>query len=1113
VNSFQWSVSSEGLVISLVSRSKSFLKSTQKLLPIEEWESGGNTSVLIGLAALTETIQDLEDMSATSVLLSHSQVAGLTEQQAQALNLPLSVPYQLRVWSEGRVLDNSIQLQSEFLDMARPIFVDNRIGSILTVGRSQYRIPSPLYELCGIVRDFPETSDGKLEAIGKASELLDLETEGVASDNLLANVKLRHVAAFSASVTGDLGDPELNPVLFSKHLLDTVEDSEELYDEAQQILSPSQCASFAAEFKKTGSAKRTYLLDNGEYLYIDPSIRVAMEGFRKVCRADKDTRRAFIKAPTAVLSQFIDGQDSVDDLVSIAFIETSQFSERVTAINEWRAPDLPFLVTESNEWGTDVLIFGQVGSSHSVMIPKELLKDAVDTIGAALLAGQSQVSFNGASIPVTQGLHDEMTSYLPVKPDPKPPEPEGPEDEPPVKQGPYVVQTLDNFQSINFEKKKAPPAQPLFYGMPRSLAPKTRLLKHQEVGVKWLINAYNQGMPGVLIADDMGLGKTLQALVLLALYRDQVPQSSRKPSLIIAPSGLLKNWLKEVDTHLGNKGLGNILEAHGSGLRGLKAIGVTGRDIDKGVSVLDSARLAQADVILTTYESLRDYQISFAQVSFGFIIFDEIQKVKNPTSLISKSAATVNGKFCIGLSGTPVENSLADLWTILDVLAPGLLNFSLRDFLKLFSGDPEQQDSKLALERLQSQLVDTVDGNVPLILRRMKDEVFKDVGPNGKPMPRKIIVPSGQTSQIMPSHQASSYSRCSNQVQSKQISMLEALHSFRNISRSPSNPDSWVSNSREAISESARLSVAFKILDEIHSRAEKVLVFVESRAVQPQLAIIMKERFGMKRTPLIVNGAISGQARQTAVDEFQAGGVGFDAMIISPKAGGVGLTLTAANHVLHLERWWNPAVEDQCNDRAYRIGQEKDVTIYTPVARHPELGEKSYDLVLDGILSRKRLLARSLFVPTELKADDFGDIFNPGSTERTFRPISLEESYVIETGEGFEDYVATALNDSGFKIYKTPHSHDGGCDLIAEINGSTLLCQVKQVRSPKVLNNGVEQVIDAKPRFERSNGMVLVTNALSITRAQQELARQAGVIVICGDAIGSFGSSLLSALR
>ena len=145
MNSFQWSVSSDGLIISLVSVEKSFLKSTNKLLPVEEWESGGDTSVLIGLAALTETIQDLEDMSATSVLLPHTQVAGLNEQQAQALNLPLSVPYQLRVWSEGRVLDNSIQLQSEFLDMARPIYVDNRIGSILMVGHSQYRIPSPLF--------------------------------------------------------------------------------------------------------------------------------------------------------------------------------------------------------------------------------------------------------------------------------------------------------------------------------------------------------------------------------------------------------------------------------------------------------------------------------------------------------------------------------------------------------------------------------------------------------------------------------------------------------------------------------------------------------------------------------------------------------------------------------------------------------------------------------------------------------------------------------------------------------------------------------------------------------------------------------------------------------
>jgi hypothetical protein len=443
---------------------------------------------------------------------------------------------------------------------------------------------------------------------------------------------------------------------------------------------------------------------------------------------------------------------------------------------------------------------------------------------------------------------------------------------------------------------------------------------------------------------------------------------------------------------------------------------------------------------------------------------------------------------------------------------PGLLNFSLRDFLKLFAGDPEDEEAKQALERLQAQLLETVDGNTPIILRRMKDMVFKDVGPNGLPMPKKLIVPAEDTSQVMPQAQATSYSHCSNQVQSRQITMLEALHGFRNISRSPSNPDSWIAKPEEAIAESARLSQAFKILDSIHSKKEKVLVFIETRAVQPTVATIMKERYGMRKMPLIVNGAINGESRQKAVDEFQAGRDGFDAMIISPKAGGVGLTLTAANHVVHLERWWNPAVEDQCNDRAYRIGQDKDVTIYTPVAMHPEIGDSSYDLVLDRILTRKRLLARSLFVPTELSADDFDEMLNPSSSEKVFRPISLEESYLIETGEGFEDYVASALHDSGFKIQKTPRSHDGVCDLIAKLGHTTILCQVKQVRSAKKLNRGVEEIIQAKSRFSDFSHTLLITNAMSLTSSQTNLARREGVITICGDCIDSFGSILLSHL-
>ncbi len=138
--------------------------------------------------------------------------------------------------------------------------------------------------------------------------------------------------------------------------------------------------------------------------------------------------------------------------------------------------------------------------------------------------------------------------------------------------------------------------------------------------------------------------------------------------------------------------------------------------------------------------------------------------------------------------------------------------------------------------------------------------------------------------------------------------------------------------------------------------------------MQAQMANAMSTMFGMER-PLIINGDTPGHRRQDMVDDFQARRRGFDAMILSPKAAGVGLTITAANHVIHLSRWWNPAVEDQCNDRVYRIGQERPVTIHVPMAVHPALGDKTFDVTLDRLLDGKRRMSRNLLMPPVSDSD------------------------------------------------------------------------------------------------------------------------------------------------
>ena len=189
-------------------------------------------------------------------------------------------------------------------------------------------------------------------------------------------------------------------------------------------------------------------------------------------------------------------------------------------------------------------------------------------------------------------------------------------------------------------------------------------------------------------------------------------------------------------------------------------------------------------------------------------------------------------------------------------------------------------------------------------------------------------------------------------------------------------------NIRDFVSASARLIGLQRILNQIQKlgtrgEGEKALLFVNSRRMQTWLRVYLAEAYGLPDVALI-NGATPGVQRQAAVDRFQSSPPGFGLMLLSPKAAGVGLTITAANHVIHLERWWNPAVEDQCTDRAYRIGQKRPVTIWLPQAIHPDVGirDHSFDIRLHHLLERKRHLSRDLLAPVENVAEDTKQLFD-----------------------------------------------------------------------------------------------------------------------------------------
>ena len=1106
MKSFESEIVDDGVILRLSTRKKSLLSSQYKRYTINDWTSSGDPDLLRGLASIHEEISQC-DPDSDFIKLSHKRASSLEEVEAKALGLPISVPYQLRVWSSGNWNDNTYDLNSEFLDDGRQIYVDERTGAFLFIGKYKYRIPEPLYSIIEEVNKFPTHRDQKIESQARIRDLLGDEknnTQHINAEENIINLKIRHVSGFSSAVTGSLDDPELTPVLFSKKTIEKDKDGSDQIDETQQILDENQNISFLREFFASDSSKATYVLGTGEYIYIDPSMRPVFDAYRKITTSDQKTRTAFLKSPNSMLASFMTYElEEPEQSIHNVFVETSQFSERVIGINKWTAPELPWLKQEANNWGTDVVIFEQIGNGTPVVLPKDHLEEAVSVLQSALSEDKSTVNVKGIEIPVSNDLIHAIQDLIHIKPDPeiKPnpdPEPE------PLSKGPFVVQTIDGFEVINYVKAITPPKNKILFDTPRALVPSTIPMQHQNEGVNWLIDAYNIGVPGVLNADDMGLGKTLQTLIFLSLYQEQTNHKNQNPCLIVAPTGLLKNWLEEIEIHLGKNGLGEITLAYGRGLKDLKTGG--GRDVETGIPILDIKKLSQSNIVLTTYESLRDYQISFAKIEFGIAVFDEIQKTKNPKSLISRSAAAVNANFKIGLSGTPVENSLADLWTVLDLIAPGLIKLSLKDFMQLYS-NPECEEYIDNLRKLHKELLEPSKNNINPMLRRLKSEIF------GDDMPKKITHPASSTCVTMPNEQAQIYKEYLDKAISGQVKMIQALQFFKRISLAPKPYEKWMDNIEDFIDSSGKLTEFFRLLDQIRQRNEKVLIFVESRELQKILAQVLKERFNLDKLPLIINGAISGESRQNYVNQFQSEKDGFGTILISPKAGGIGLTLTAANNVIHLERWWNPAVEDQCNDRAYRIGQTKDVNIYTPITKHPIAEIPSFDVVLDDILNKKRKLAHSLLIPSEIQTKDFQNMLgmrlNKDNKQINSR-ITVSESYEIESGEDFENYVADLIHQSGFTVHKTQRSWDAGCDLIVKDEKITILCQIKQVRSDKSLQDGVDEVLYAKNRYSSHNPshLCLITNALNLSRSQMKLANDNNVIVLAGDKIDKYGEML-----
>lgn len=1061
-------------------RTKRGLLTKEVSIPVAEWEHKLPENILPVMAVLNNILEASElPKYEDRILLQHSDVSMLTDSEAHILGLPPSVPYAFDIKTSGTIDQSTFSISTSWVNAGgAPEFGVEHDGAFVKHGKKLYRIPSPLYEIVQAaykLADRDQTQNSRYEALANLHQLIPQDNR-VKTDKYLGSIRVLHASAFSLQLPIDGESFQFNPVLFSRKALGRAEESGRILDEAESLLTDKLQAVFSNDrFKRWQEARDCYAIDNGFYVYIDSDLKKALNVVRQMQKANVEERKSFIRYPQRYIKEALSGQIT-EDYIERLFVETEQYADNVRGIGLWQPPVLPWIVKEPNSWLPER--FGlKIGDQYLQIEAKEV-PSFRERAQAAYDSGFSSIEHNGINIPINKESIQQIEKLQGIAT--------------PLNMGrgqldneykandnigayKHFLIVDDNFNDLTY---KINPIRRLIepsYNLPVVL--KSILKEHQKEGLKWLIDSWSDGLPGVLLADDMGLGKTLQALVFLAWIREQKQKGHAKckwPLLIIAPTALLNNWQREIESHLHESGLGEICLVYGKNLTQLRSQKVN--DIQSGKTNLNRNELMRADVVLTTYETYRDYHHSFAGVRFSVAVLDEAQKIKNPKSQVNRAIESLNSDFVITMTGTPIENAIEDLWTIMQRTWPGYLG-SLKDFSSSFSPDNYDSLASLTLKLKEPAYKDSTS---PVLCRRMKEDILGD-------LPRKI--PHFERLH-MPPKQADIYRKVIAEAKGENAPpMLHTLHSLRGISLHPTDPNIVMSESSYAsfdayIADSARLSKTFEILDRIHEIGnDKVLLFIESLNMQGLVAEIIKKRYGLKNRPFIINGKTGADRIQKAADSFQENS-DFDVMILSPKVGGVGLTLTAANHVIHLSRWWNPAVEDQATDRVYRIGQKKEVHVYYPIALHPdtEIREHSFDEKLNSLLQRKRQLSRDMLLPPENSKDAenlFKETVGFTTDTQSIRIDELDNMGPIE----FERWVLGKASQAGYKTDATQQTHDFRADGIITHIGTNqkFILQCKHCTSGDRYSHEkvIEDLLIAKRAYdpEGDAGLVALTNA------------------------------------
>jgi non-specific serine/threonine protein kinase len=447
---------------------------------------------------------------------------------------------------------------------------------------------------------------------------------------------------------------------------------------------------------------------------------------------------------------------------------------------------------------------------------------------------------------------------------------------------------------------------------------KAELRPYQQKGVNWLGFLHSLKM-GICLADDMGLGKTVQVIALLSIIKSQGPGPA---SLLVIPASLISNWENELTRFAPDLAFSI---AHPSAPAGRR------------LELKDGNKLKNIDLVITTYSLVQRHEW-LLEHEWNYVILDEAQAIKNPGAKQARSIKKLKARNRIAMTGTPVENRLTDLWSIFDFINPGLLG-SAEQFGGFAKGLRRSPEGYAKLRRIIS----------PYILRRLKTDkaVISD-------LPDKVEM---KTYASLSTKQVLLYKEMVRELREaiertegikRKGLILSSLMRFKQLCN---HPDQYLGSGGYDEAESGKFARLREICETILEKRERVLVFTQFREMTGPLKIFLDGVFA--REGLVLHGGTAVAKRKGLIGRFQ-GGDYIPFMILSLKAGGVGLNLTAANHVVHFDRWWNPAVENQATDRAFRIGQKKNVLV------HKFLTKGTIEEKIDMMIESKTRLAREV---------------------------------------------------------------------------------------------------------------------------------------------------------